>query len=315
MPLLVVGTARPELLARRTAWGGGKTNALTLSLAPLSGNGDRGAGARASRAGCDPRRHPGDAPRACRRQPAVRGGVRPLARRARERRRTSGDRPGHHRRPPRRPHPQGKGAAAGRCRSRSHVLGRRARGGAGGGRRGAPSPRATGVRPARAPEHRRRRDGIRVPACPRPRGRVRADSAGAAWREAPQGRRLARKTRPARRSCRAPRASLHRGARLLGARRRARGTRCGRPGRSGRPGARAQRVRSCCGLLPPRARHRRREQARHVAPRTRQRARGARGWRGCRSSHRRVGDAARRRRSRDGGGGGNRSCADCVQHR
>ena len=38
VPLLVVATARPELLARRSDWGGGKTNALTLSLAPLSGN-------------------------------------------------------------------------------------------------------------------------------------------------------------------------------------------------------------------------------------------------------------------------------------
>jgi class 3 adenylate cyclase/tetratricopeptide (TPR) repeat protein len=37
VPLLVVGTARSELLTRRPAWGGGKTNALTLSLAPLSG--------------------------------------------------------------------------------------------------------------------------------------------------------------------------------------------------------------------------------------------------------------------------------------
>src|SRR5262249_15399886 len=36
VPLLVVGTARPELLARRSGWGGGKPNALTLSLAPLS---------------------------------------------------------------------------------------------------------------------------------------------------------------------------------------------------------------------------------------------------------------------------------------
>ena len=36
--LLVVATARPELLSRRSGWGGGKTNALTLSLAPLSGN-------------------------------------------------------------------------------------------------------------------------------------------------------------------------------------------------------------------------------------------------------------------------------------
>ena len=36
VPLLVVATARPELLARRPHWGGGKTNAATLSLAPLS---------------------------------------------------------------------------------------------------------------------------------------------------------------------------------------------------------------------------------------------------------------------------------------
>ncbi len=36
VPLLIVGTARPELLARRSGWGGGKSNAATLSLAPLS---------------------------------------------------------------------------------------------------------------------------------------------------------------------------------------------------------------------------------------------------------------------------------------
>jgi len=34
--LLIVGTSRPELLTRRPGWGGGKSNALTLSLAPLS---------------------------------------------------------------------------------------------------------------------------------------------------------------------------------------------------------------------------------------------------------------------------------------
>jgi hypothetical protein len=38
VPLLVVGTARPELLARRPGWGGGKPNAITLSLARLSGD-------------------------------------------------------------------------------------------------------------------------------------------------------------------------------------------------------------------------------------------------------------------------------------
>jgi class 3 adenylate cyclase/tetratricopeptide (TPR) repeat protein len=36
IPLLLVGTARPELLERRPAWGGGKLNATTLALAPLS---------------------------------------------------------------------------------------------------------------------------------------------------------------------------------------------------------------------------------------------------------------------------------------
>ena len=36
VPLLVVATARPELLERRPGWGGGKANATTISLAPLS---------------------------------------------------------------------------------------------------------------------------------------------------------------------------------------------------------------------------------------------------------------------------------------
>jgi len=36
VPLLVVCTARPELLERRPGWGGGKQNALTLSISPLS---------------------------------------------------------------------------------------------------------------------------------------------------------------------------------------------------------------------------------------------------------------------------------------
>jgi class 3 adenylate cyclase len=36
VPLLVVCSARPELLTRRSGWGGGKANAVTLSLPPLS---------------------------------------------------------------------------------------------------------------------------------------------------------------------------------------------------------------------------------------------------------------------------------------
>src|SRR5215210_2355089 len=36
VPILVVATARPELLTRRPGWGGGKPNAATVSLAPLT---------------------------------------------------------------------------------------------------------------------------------------------------------------------------------------------------------------------------------------------------------------------------------------
>jgi class 3 adenylate cyclase/tetratricopeptide (TPR) repeat protein len=36
VPILVVASARPELLERRPGWGGGKRNATTLSLAPLT---------------------------------------------------------------------------------------------------------------------------------------------------------------------------------------------------------------------------------------------------------------------------------------
>jgi len=36
VPMLIVGTARPELLEHRPGWGGGKLNASTLALAPLS---------------------------------------------------------------------------------------------------------------------------------------------------------------------------------------------------------------------------------------------------------------------------------------
>src|SRR2546427_537746 len=36
VPLLVVCTARPELWERRPGWGGGKPNALAISLQPLS---------------------------------------------------------------------------------------------------------------------------------------------------------------------------------------------------------------------------------------------------------------------------------------
>src|SRR5207237_1122820 len=36
VPILIVGTARPELLDRRPGWGGGKRNAATVSISALS---------------------------------------------------------------------------------------------------------------------------------------------------------------------------------------------------------------------------------------------------------------------------------------
>src|SRR5262249_26975469 len=36
VPLLVVATTRPELLEHRPGWAGGKTNAVTIGLSPLS---------------------------------------------------------------------------------------------------------------------------------------------------------------------------------------------------------------------------------------------------------------------------------------
>ena len=71
VPLLVVCTARPELLERRPGWGGGKRNALTLSLAPLSDAGDGAPG----RAPARPQRA---RPRTRRRRCSTRAGGNPL---------------------------------------------------------------------------------------------------------------------------------------------------------------------------------------------------------------------------------------------
>ena len=77
VPLLVVCTARPELLERRADWGGGKRNAVTVSLTPLSeqsrGSSHLAEPGRAQRL-IPPR--PGAAARHVRREPAVPGGVR-----------------------------------------------------------------------------------------------------------------------------------------------------------------------------------------------------------------------------------------------
>ena len=198
VPILVVCTARPELLERRPGWGGGKRSALTVSLSPLSDSDIerllrallaerlRAAGARRGPAGARGR------------QPALRGGVRPHAGGDRHRRRpaASRDGAGHHRRAPRHARGRGEGARPGRGRRGEDLLGRRPRCGQRpsdfGGRAGSPAARAHGVRAARAPLLGRRRDGLRLPPRSRARRRLRADPAAAPRRAAPPHRRVAR---------------------------------------------------------------------------------------------------------------------------
>ena len=129
VPLLVVCTARPELLERRPGWGGGKRNARP----------------------CRSRRCPTTTPRGCSRParaavlPAetqtallARAGGNPLyaeefapaatPRAAAGRRRRARERAGHHRGPARRAAGRREGAAAGRRGARQGVLARRGRG-------------------------------------------------------------------------------------------------------------------------------------------------------------------------------------------
>ena len=82
VPLLVLCTARPELLERRPSWGGGRLNSLTVALSPLSDEATAELlGALLDRPVAR-RRRAGPLAAAGRRQPAVRGGVRAHARRA-----------------------------------------------------------------------------------------------------------------------------------------------------------------------------------------------------------------------------------------
>ena len=128
VPLLVVATARPELLERRPGWGGGKLNATTLALAPLSdeqtaeliGATSRPPGAR--------RRRTAGAARASRRQSALRGAVRRALPRAGLDRRAPapGDAPGHHRGASRRA-PRGREGACSRTQRWSERSSGRAR--------------------------------------------------------------------------------------------------------------------------------------------------------------------------------------------
>ncbi len=79
VPLLVLCSARPELLVRRPGWGGGKANAVTLSLSRALGRGHRASDRRAPRAGGFARGDAAGAPAACRRESPFCRGVHPHA--------------------------------------------------------------------------------------------------------------------------------------------------------------------------------------------------------------------------------------------
>ena len=189
VPLLVVCTARPELLARRPGWGGGKPNALTISLVAAVRRGHGPPARRAPRALGAPGGDAGRAALARGRQSALRRGVRADA--ARARRASSGCRngAGADRRPPRPARARAEGARPGRGGDRQDVLARRPRALAGRDRRALEQrlhvlERAR-VRPPRALVVDRRRERVLVPPRPRPRRRLRADPARRARREAP----------------------------------------------------------------------------------------------------------------------------------
>ena len=131
VPLLLVATARPELLERRPGWGGGKPNATTISLQPLAEDDDGAADRGAARAAGPARRRAAGAARARGRQPAVRGAVRAHALRAAATRRGAARvGAGRDRGAARRAAAGGEGAAPGGGRPRQGLLARRHRRGA-----------------------------------------------------------------------------------------------------------------------------------------------------------------------------------------
>jgi class 3 adenylate cyclase len=144
VPLLVVCTARPEVLTRRPGWGGGKPNATTLSLAPLSDEETvRLLGLLLDRA-VMPAEEQADAACPRGRQPSLRGGVRADDRRGGRQRPPAGDGAGDHRRPARRARRARQGSPAGRGCAGQGLLARRR------GRDRRSRDPGRGTRPARA---------------------------------------------------------------------------------------------------------------------------------------------------------------------
>ncbi len=198
VPLLVVATARPELLERRPGWGGGKLNATTLALSPLSDD------QTAELIG----RLLGRPLLAAEAQQTLleRAGGNPLyaeqfvelytEQGSTDGAHASRDAPGHHRRPPRRAARLGEEPAAGRGRCRQGVLGELDRTGPGCSDHVAPLTRAQGFRPPPAPLVTRRGERVRVRARARSRRLVRPDPTCRSRAEAPRCRGVDRRPRP-----------------------------------------------------------------------------------------------------------------------
>ena len=239
VPLLVVATARPELLARRRALGrreAKRDNVVARAALGVRDGRARACGARARGA---PGRRAGGGAGSRRREPALRRGVRPPRGRARlrSRRRPAGTRlaPGPHRRPARRADAEREGAAPGRSRPRQGVLARCARRGrAPSGRSTTPCARsngrsscvATGDRRSRPRSNTRsgtslvRESRTRRSRAPRARSGTSAQLRGSRRASAP-------------RTCRAARPPLPERARVRPGGRR-RGLRARKSGRAGR---------------------------------------------------------------------------------
>ena len=196
VPILVLATARPELLSRRPGWGGGKVNSSTLLLSPLTNEETtRLLHALLGRSALDADlqtrllEHAGGNPLYAEeftRMLVVRPDEVVLP----------GDRARRHLRPARHVAVRGEGTSPGRSRDREDLLA------------GSPRPRAVdareptalacaqGVRDAKSPELGRRRGRVHLSTCARPRCCVRADPESAAGGQAPGRRGVDRIPRP-----------------------------------------------------------------------------------------------------------------------
>ena len=223
VPLLVLATARPELLAAPAGLGRRQAErAHDLALAALRRGHGAARAARCSSSRCSKR---GRRPRCSRGPAATRctpSSTRACSNERGDLRRAAGDGAGHHRRPARRALRPRRRAAAGRRGRRQGVLAR------------APSRRSTASRAGRPRSCSTGSSGrsscsaprsssvggetrVRVPPRADPRRRLRADPASRAGGEAPAGRGLDRVARPPRGPGRDARAPLPQRARAASA--------------------------------------------------------------------------------------------------